>query len=264
VTSFAFGGWWWIANLVHYGEPLPSRHTQLVPPSESGVRDYGSFFEVWGSATFRRFWGEFGWFDVHIPGVAIRAATAVVIIALVAACVRRDRVAGSPIGNRLLLAAPIIMLVAVQFTLALRAYIQLGRMPGLQGRYWFGALAALAVIVALGLANLSRRGTRWLPLAVVAGAVAMNALAVDTILGYYWSAPGSALTSQVRAAVAWAPLQGEVLAVGAAVGAIIAVVTILYLVVTAVRPGGAPPSGPAHLRSPPPPADRVPAPMATT
>jgi small subunit ribosomal protein S36 len=260
--SFAFGGWWWIANLVRYGEPLPSRHTQLVPPSESDVRDYGSFLEGWSSATFRRFWGEFGWFDVHIPGVAIRAATAVVIIALVAACVRRDRVAGSPIGNRLLLAAPIILLVAVQFTLALRAYIQLGRMPGLQGRYWFGALAALAVIVALGLANLLRRGTRWLPLAVLAGAVAMNALAVDTILGFYWAAPGSAFTSQVRAAVAWAPLQGEVLAVGGAVGAVIAVVTILYLVVTAVRPGGAPPSGPAPLTSRPRPADRVPARMA--
>jgi small subunit ribosomal protein S36 len=262
-VSLALGGWWWIANLVRYGELAPSRHTQLVPPIESDVRDYGSFFEVWSSATIRRFWGEFGLFDVHIPGVAIRAASTVVIVGLVVACARRDRVAGSPIANRLLLAAPIILLVVLQFTLALRAYVQLGRMPGLQGRYWFGALAALAVIVALGLANLLRRGTRWLPLAVLAGAVAMNALAVDTILGFYWAPPGSAFTSQVRAAVAWAPLQGEVLAVGAAVGAVIAVVTILYLVVIAVRPGGAPPSGPAHLRSPPHPADRVPAPMGT-
>jgi small subunit ribosomal protein S36 len=262
--TVAFGGWWWIANLVRYGDPSPSRYAELVSPIETDVRDYGSFLEGWGSATFRRFWGEFGWFDVHIPGVAIWAATAVVIIALVAACVRRDRVAGSPVGNRLLLAAPIIMLVAVQFTLALRAYIQLGRMPGLQGRYWFGALAALAVIVALGLANLFRRGTRWLPLAVLAGAVAMNALAVDTILGYYWAAPGRALTSQVRAAVAWAPLQGEVLAAGAAVGAIIAAVTIVHLVATALRPGGAPPSRSAPVTSRPHQGDRVPAPMATT
>jgi small subunit ribosomal protein S36 len=262
--SLAFGGWWWIANLVRYGEPLPSRQTQLAPPIESDVRDYGNFFEGWSSATIRRFWGEFGWFDVHIPGVAIRAATAVVIVGLVVACIRRDRVAGSPIGNRLLLAAPITLLVALQFTLALHAYIQLGRMPGLQGRYWFGALAALAVIVALGLANLFRRAARWLPLAVLAGAVAMNALAVHTILGYYWAAPGSAFTSQVRAAVAWAPLQGEVLAAGAAVGAVIAVVTLVQLVATTLRPGAAPPRGPQNATSPPWSADRVPEPVASS
>ena len=208
--SFAFGGWWWIANLVHYGEPLPSRHTQLVPPDRerrAGLRQLlrglglGNLPAVLGRVRLvRRAHTRCGHQGSHAPSSSSLSSSA---------CVRRDRVAGSPIGNRLLLAAPIILLVAVQFTLALRAYIQLGRMPGLQGRYWFGALAALAVIVALGLANLFRRGTRWLPLAVLAGAVAMNVLAVDTILGYYWAAPGSALTSQVRAAVAWAPLAGR-------------------------------------------------------
>jgi len=260
--SLAFGGWWWIANLVRYGNPSPSRHTQLVPPVESDVRDYGNFFEGWGSATIRRFWGEFGWFDVHIPGVAIRAATIVVVVGLVVACVRRDRVAGSPIGNRLLLAAPIILLVAVQFTLALRAYIELGRMPGLQGRYWFGALAPLAAIVALGLANLFRRGTRWLPLAVLAGAGVMNALAAHTIFGFYWAAADSPFTSQVRAAVAWAPLQGEVLAAGAAVGAVIAVVTVVQLVAKTLRPGTTPPGGEGVTS--PWSARRTPEPVATS
>jgi 4-amino-4-deoxy-L-arabinose transferase-like glycosyltransferase len=263
-VSLAFGGWWWIANLVRYGDLAPSRHTEMVRPIESDVRDYRSFFEGWGSATIRRFWGEFGWFDVHISGVAIKAATAVVIVGLVVGCARRDRVAGSPIGNRLLLAAPIILLVAVQFTLALRAYIQLGRMPGLQGRYWFGALAALAAVVAIGLANLFRRGTRWLPLAVLTGAIAMNALAVDTILGFYWGAPGSTITSRVRAAVAWAPLQGEALVVGAAVGAVIAIVTLVHLVATALRFGAAPPRDPQGVTSPPWSTERVPEPVATS
>ena len=186
------------------------------------------------------------------------------IVGLVVACARRDRVAGSPIANRLLLAAPIILLVVLQFTLALRAYVLLGRMPGLQGRYWFGALAALAVIVALGLANLLRRGTRWLPLAVLTGAAAMNVLAVKTILGFYWGAPGSAITSRVRAAVAWAPLQGEVLVVGAAVGAVIAVVTLGHLVAIALRPAAAPPNGPQGVTSPPRSAQRVPERVATS
>jgi small subunit ribosomal protein S36 len=261
-VSLAFGGWWWIANLVRYGDPLPSRHTELVPPIESDIRNYRDFLEMWGTITTRRFWGDFGWFDVHIPGVAVTAATAVVIVGLVVACVRRDRVAGSPIGNRLLLAAPIILLVAVQFTLALRAYILLGRMPGLQGRYWFGALAALAVIVALGLANLFRRATRLLPLAVLAGAIVMNGMAVATILGHYWGAPGSAIKSRVEAMVAWAPLQGEVLVVGAAVGAIIAVATVANLVLIAVR-SGVPPTEPGG-RAPSWSAERVREPVVTS
>ena len=262
VATVAFGGWWWIANLVRYGEPMPSRQTDFVPPVQTDIRDYGNFLEGWSSATFRRFWGEFGWFDVHIPGVAIRTATAVVIMALLVACLRRDRVAGSPIGNRLLLAAPIALLVAVQFALALRAYILLGRMPGLQGRYWFGALAALATIVALGLANLFRRATRLLPLAVLAGAIVMNGMAVATILGHYWGAPGSAIKSRVEAMVAWAPLQGEVLVVGAAVGAIIAAATVANLVLIAVRPG-VPPTEPGG-RAPSWSAERVRAPVVTS
>jgi small subunit ribosomal protein S36 len=259
VMSLAFGGWWWIANLVRYGDPLPSRQTDFVPPVATDVRDYGNFLEGWGSASFRRFWGEFGWFEVHIPGLAIRIATGVVVLGLLVACLRRDRVAHTPIGDRLLLAAPIILLVVVQFTLALRAYVLLGRMPGLQGRYWFGALAALAAIVTLGLANLFRRAIRVLPLGILACAIAMNAMAVATILGYYWGAPGSAIWSRVEALVAWAPLQGEVLVVGAAVGALVAAATVIQLVIIAVRPGATPSDD--HPDGAPwaPAAERVPA-----
>jgi small subunit ribosomal protein S36 len=252
-VSLAFGGWWWIANLVRYGDPLPTRYSELVAPIESDVRNYREFLEMWGTITTRRFWGDFGWFDVHIPGMAVTAATAVVVVALVVACTRRDRVAGSPIGDRLLLAAPIVLLVTVQFVNALRAYILLGRMPGLQGRYWFGALAALAVIVALGLANLARGQIRWLPLGVFSAAVAMNVIAVSTILSYYWGAPGSAITSRVHAIVAWAPVQGEMLVAGAVVGSLIAAVTTVRVVAATVgprhargdqRPTSAPPASP--------------------
>lgn len=235
----AAGGWWWVANMVRYGEPLPTRYDDLVSPVDSDVRDIGMFLETWSTITTRRFWGDFGSFDVHIPGYAVTIATLVVVVGIVVATTRRDRIAGTALGDRLLLAAPFLLLVVVQFANALRAYISLGRMPGLQGRYWFGAMAALAVIVALGLANLMRSASRALPLAVFAGAVGMNTLGVGAMLGTYWGASGSAFGERFRALVAWAPLEGEVIAVGAALGALVLLVVAVQLVAMAVRPDGA-------------------------
>jgi 4-amino-4-deoxy-L-arabinose transferase-like glycosyltransferase len=258
IVAIAVGGWWWIVNLVRYGPLLPSRYGDMVQPIESDARDYGLFIKSWGSLTTRRFWGDFGWFDVHIPVSAVIAATALVILGLIAACTLRDRVANVAIGNRLLLAAPIVLLVAVQFRNALLGYIGLGRMPSLQGRYWFGALAALAVIVMLGLANVGRRVVRWLPLGVFAGVVVMNALGAWAMLGFYWGPPDSAITARVRAVVAWAPMQGEVLVVGAAIGSLVLVSTVVQLLGTTLRPPTPPeepPPGPLSRTF----AERIPA-----
>jgi small subunit ribosomal protein S36 len=249
VVALATGGWWWVANLVRYGRLLPNRMGDLVDPIESNVRDMGEFVRTWGSITTRRFWGDFGRFDVHIPSLAVALATGVVLLALVAACVGRDRIARSPVGDRLLLAAPLILLIVFQFIAAWRAYLDLGRMPGLQGRYWFGALAALSVIVALGLARVLGRFARWLPLALLGGVWVMNLVATRAIVGFYWGAPGSGWWSRLRAVVAWAPFQGEVLATGAVVGLMVcAVATALIVATTLDHETDTPPSdvGPPH------------------
>jgi small subunit ribosomal protein S36 len=237
-VTMAAGGWWWVANLIRYGEPLPTRYHDLVQPIESDARNFRDFLETWSTITTRRFWGDFGWFDVHIPDVAVTAASVVVIVGIVVACTRRDRVAGTPVGDRLLLAAPFVLLVAAQFALALRAYISLGRMPGLQGRYWFGAIAALAIVVGLGLANLSRRTMRFLPFLILTAAVTMNALGVTAMLGHYWGAPGSSVTERLRAVVAWAPIEGEVIAVGALIGCVVLALAVVQVVTIAVRSNG--------------------------
>jgi small subunit ribosomal protein S36 len=238
----ATGGWWWVANVVRYGEPLPSRYYNLVSPVESDVRDFGMFLETWSGITTRRFWGDFGWFDVHISDVAVTVASVIVVVGIVVACTRRDRVAGTPRGDRLLLAAPFLLLVLVQFVNALRAYVSLGRLPGLQGRYWFGAMAALAVVVALGLANLLSRAQRVLPLTMLTGAVTMNALGVSAVLGTYWGEPGSAIADRFDAVVAWAPIEGELIAAGAVLGCVVLAATIAQVVALTLRSGRDEPS----------------------
>ena len=109
-------------------------------------------------------------------------------------------------------------------------------MPGLQGRYWFGAMAALAVIVALGLANLLHRAVRVLPLGMFTAAVAMNAFGVSAMLGHYWGAPGSAISERLRAVIAWAPIEGELIAAGALAAGALLVATLVQLVLLSRRP----------------------------
>jgi hypothetical protein len=232
--ALATGGWWWVANVIRYGELAPSRYSDLVSPVENDSRDLGKFVEQWSTITTRRFWGDFG--GLYIPGYVVAAASVVVIVGIVIACTRRDRVAGTPVGDRLLLAAPFLLLVAVQFANALRGYLALGRMPGLQGRYWFGAMAALAVIVTLGLANLLRHAVRVLPLGMFAAAVAMNTFGVAAMLGHHWGAPGSAIKDRFGAVVAWAPVEGELIAGGAVLGGGILAATIVQLVLLSKRP----------------------------
>jgi hypothetical protein len=108
-------------------------------------------------------------------------------------------------------------------------------MPGMQGRYWFGAVATMCVAVSLGWANIARRYQRWLPLGVLVSAGIMQVTAVRSIINQYWGAPNSAWSDRIRAMVAWAPLPGEMLAVGAVVGALVVLNTTRMLVFSDFR-----------------------------
>jgi small subunit ribosomal protein S36 len=242
IVALVAGGWWWVRNVVLFGEVFPSRFDQIAPPLPDAPRDVGDYLHTWAFSTTRRFWGEFGWYDTHLPGAVVGLATFACVVALAVACTRRDRAEHTALGTRLLLVAPLVVLVGAQFANSLRAYLATGRMAGLQGRYWFGALAGLAVVIALGIANLAGRWRRQAPLAVLASVVAMQLAAVATILGFYWGAPGSSLTDRLRAVVAWAPLPGVVLVVGATIGAIVVGVAVAQVVVSAL-PTGTDPDG---------------------
>jgi len=100
------------------------------------------------------------------------------------------------------------------------------------------------VTITLGLANVFRGRVRWMPLGVFGGTIAMNVVAVSTILGFYWGGPRSGLATRVRAVVAWAPMQGEVLVAGAVVGMVVAVCTASALGMVSMHREGARPTAP--------------------
>jgi hypothetical protein len=55
------------------------------------------------------------------------------------------------------------------------------------------------------------------------------------VISHYWGAPGATLADRVRAVVAWAPLPGELIALGALAGAVAIGGTVLQATVLAVR-----------------------------
>lgn len=245
-TTIAVGGWWWLRNIVRYGEPIPSQHSAQVPAREGVELDILEFLNRWSVDTTRAFWGKFGWLNVPIPGVATFLATVVGVGAIALACKRTDRVASLAWPLRLLLLLPLPLLWAAHIATVLPSHLRSGLWGGLQGRYWFSAVATLSILIALGVAQLvKQRRQNWLPLSVLAATGVMNVTAALSILGFYWGRPEGSLVDRLDALVAWAPLPGELLGVGAVVCVgLMTLATYQIVMLTRRSPGESSPSAP--------------------
>ena len=239
VTAFVLGGWWWVANIVRFGTYWPSIEfsTRL---SALRVRPPGfepqplEWFKAWAPAVVRRYWGEFGWVDFAIPAGAIRIASLVVVcgvLLLVWPSVRgsRARLDGPTV---LLLGLPTILLALLFGANTYIFYRDAGYMVGVQGRYLFGGIVGLAVVVAAGW---QRVAGRWAPLALLCAAVVLQGLAVRAMLHFWWGAADASLTERLRAMLAWSTWPGELVGLLAVLGALVALATVRSLVLEARR-----------------------------
>lgn len=244
-VALAVGGWWWVRNLVLYGEAKPSVYRRIVGDVADPQPDALLWIRRWARSSTQAFWGDFGWFDVAISGTVVAIATGIVLACLVLLCVRRDRVAGVPVGTRLLLAAPVLLLTVGHFGWGLRNHLESGRYGAFQGRYWFGALAAVSVVVAWSFGSLMRKRLHLVPLIALVGVIIMQTVAFFTVTDFYWGPPDGSLLDRVRAMVAWAPMQGELLAVGGALGAVAAIGAVSSVGLLALRPQSSSPDADA-------------------
>lgn len=223
VLALVFGGWWWVRNVIVHGTPQPGvRLRDRVPDVELDVlRFAGDFSE----RIVTSFWGRFGWFEAHLPFGLSVAMTALVVIAVIAACW------GS--WSRLVLAIPPLVATAMVLSAGWGAFKKTGVSYATQGRYLFTGIVGVTVLVAIGIARLARGRSRWHTSATVTVALGMQAAGLWICVSRYWA--GDSIVDRLRAMAAFAPLPGPVTAGVLAAAAICAVAAL----VLAFRLGGA-------------------------
>lgn len=200
VLALAFGGWWWIRNVVVYGTPQPG--VRLRDRVAGVDLDLLEFAEDFAERLITSFWGNFGWFEARLPyGLSI-ALTSLLVASAVAACWRR--------WERLVLLLPAAVATGMVLSAAWGAYKKTGVSYATQGRYLFTGIVGLAVLSALGIARWARRGSRWQPAITVVAALGLQATALWIVLHRYWA--GGSVLDRVRSMAAFAPVPGAVTA----------------------------------------------------
>jgi 4-amino-4-deoxy-L-arabinose transferase-like glycosyltransferase len=200
-------GWWYFRNWRLYGDPLAWNLWQaniLLRLEPAGWQTIASELQ----SLERSFWGLFGWMNVGYPDWVYTALRALALAAaagwIVAAgrwLARSRRIDWRWAGGALLLAW--LALLAISWLRFMRIA------PAAQGRYFFPAAAALALLLVVGLQSLRlprwpRDPAAWQPLswAAVAGLLALSVAAPFWLIGPAYrppAAPAQAALTELRA-----------------------------------------------------------------
>lgn len=208
-VALAAGGWWWLRNLVAYGHIQPTIVTQS-PASPDFTPDVGSFWAFFSQEMVLRFWGSFGWDEVHLPEGAIWTSAALVLVGIVSAFGlprRHPRLAPSRRGwaDLAVLLLPVAAVTGIVAYGAWDWYTDTGQVSGIHGRYLFLAVVGPAAVAGLGWAALAGRWARLVPLLVLLGAAALQLTAADAVLRYFWGPVHFDRAGSALAMWAWSP-----------------------------------------------------------
>ena len=252
VISAGVGGWWWVRNVVLFGSVQPKGLGPVwVPRVEGRARPgftWEEFFPKFFVRLSSRFWGGLGYPDAPVLPKEVTGGWLVlfVAIALVGVAVgiggRWGRLAAA---TQLLPALGLLVLI---YYGAGVSYVFNGRLPGIQGRYVYAGLAALAVLFALGLVRLAGRAARVLPLLVLAVGLITQAWAWRLLISAWWVPRGTVgdREAMVRGAVdsirLWSPWPDGMTVLPFVVVPLVSIAALVVATVAAVR-GGPQPAG---------------------
>ena len=206
-TGFGIGGWWWVHNKLAYGTFQPDG-TKLVQPKlvahTSWAQTGGEWLGQFSWLMNRRFWLDPGSTAVpHLTDVAAAVAAALVVAGVGLSVLTRT----PRWRDALLLALPLACIAGIVGYGSWETWEKVIRASGMQGRYLYGALPGLAVLVVAGAGRLLGRRRAVLPLLVLLLAAAMQAVALRLTLPIYWlpetgSGPAR-LLGGIEALLAW-------------------------------------------------------------
>ncbi len=215
-VAFAVGGWWWAKNLLTLGTLQPAgapRDVSWIPPVPGDQVLYRAV-----RAVARSFFGSLGWLEIWMPYDVVWLAVAIVTAAAVTALTVR----GARRAALTVLALPVALWAGV-IANALGFWQETGRLVALQGRYVFGGLAALAVVVGIAVWQACRRREDRLALAAPVVVVAALLCAAGGLwwgFGGMYRADGETVGTALERWAAWAPVAAPwLIAVGSVTAA---------------------------------------------
>lgn len=234
------GGWWWVRNLVLYGQVQPRGYGDGYPAAVlHGLRPGASNSEfVSGVATrlVKRTFGSLGLIDnPPLPFPLLMTLFALLVLGVLAGLLLGLPGANSPRLAGVVLIAPMVLCLGVILVQLHAIYWQTRLFPGLQIRYFLPVLAGATLPVAIVLHRLSGRFAAAAP-GVVAAAVGMFQGAVmlwyvGVELGSAQAGAGHALSTGLGYALDWVPWPPAY----AVACAVVVVVSSALLVVSSSR-----------------------------
>lgn len=187
---------WWGRNIINYGFPdflgLRAHDAVVVgqPRTQTLLADVGvqQYLEQAISTTFNSFWGQFGWmaapmFNLFTPSdnVVYPAIVALIVLAVVGLILRSARRLHDGGQGRIWALHVMVIVLAVLMFLYYNTQFQ-----QFQGRYMFGALISLAVVLSLGVHSLLRminaRAANWLTPAIFGGFALLDAYLIWRVI----------------------------------------------------------------------------------
>jgi len=229
-AALACGAWWFVVNIVRYHAFQPS--TPGFTPG-SKLSGWGDYADVLVNGTILRWWGDFGWFEAHVPELAARIGTAVIAV-LLAVGIAQARGAARRIDLALMIwpTAGLFALMTLQSGLHFhRTYY----VSGISGRYLFAGVASLAVAVGAGAASLGRF-SRFTPPLALAGGLALQGAAGTMLFRRWWEGPRGARLDGLDNLLAWSPWPALAVRIVLGLCALALLATAVWSVVFAIRP----------------------------
>ncbi|HEY5456248.1 MAG TPA: DUF2142 domain-containing protein [Acidothermaceae bacterium] len=227
---------WWVANVVRFGtlqpDGYPKSYLNLLPHGHIAVAHWlHGFFP----GLTRSFFADFGWLEAPPPTLVTVLLTLAVLVLIVVGIVR----CGERWATALLAQLSWIMALIAIMDTSYSASNRIGAIQGVQGRYLFVGVAAIAAILGVAVGP-GRPALGWIYALLPVLALITAALGLAAGVAHFYV--GNGFAGEVGTLSAWSPLRLRVLvpvgvlcAAAALAGAWIAVRT------PAVRPALAPP-----------------------
>lgn len=228
-AALVVGGWWWVRNLAVYGVVQPTGMLRIPEESEP-QGPLGYVVKAWRTLAMT-FFGDFGWLDLRTPQVYWLTST-VLLLALGAVALFSRRTWRPALT---LIALPTCLTVGIIVN-AWDYYMRHGMIVGIQGRYLFGGLAALAVVVAVAVHRLvGEARLRFAVPAVLTVGLATTVYGLLYAAGGFYRAPGESLGQAWDRWQLLSPVSATWLVVVPVVTALLALAALLHALRPVVR-----------------------------